>query len=75
MVTKKDALTLIMFHHNTNKNANGTCQRWRSNGKVKVWKTRPDDFRLPVKYRLRGYTYIDNYNAADFHTELDCPHR
>lgn len=75
MVTKKDALALRTFHHNTNRNADGTCQRWRSNGAVKVWKSaaRADDFRLPVKYGLRGYTYIDNHNADQFHAGVGLP--
>ncbi len=48
---------------------------WRRNGKTQVWKTRPGEFRVPVKYGMRGYDYIDQYNADRFHVESDCPLR
>jgi hypothetical protein len=41
-------------------NADGTPQRWRKNGKVKTWKTRPNDFSMPIKRGLREYYYLDN---------------
>ncbi len=31
----------------------------RRNGKTKIWKTRPDDFYIPVKAGLRSYGVID----------------
>lgn len=48
--------------------------RWRANGKCKVWVTRPDEFRLPVKFGLRDYDYITEENADKFHRQEDCPH-
>lgn len=45
----------------------------RPNGKAQTWKTRPNDFRLPVKYGLKEYLYIDQDNAAHFHRAEDCP--
>lgn len=46
---------------------------WRVNGACKTWKTRPDEFSLPVKYGFRGpYSYITQANAADFHAAADC---
>lgn len=33
---------------------NGNLWRLRRNGKTKTWKTRPDDFRIPVKAGLRA---------------------
>lgn len=50
-----------------------TVIRYRPNGAVKVWKTRPDEFRLPIKFGLRGYGYIDQDNAGQFHLSTDCP--
>lgn len=50
---------------------------WRRNGMNKLWKTRPDDFRIPIKTGFRGpYDYITQddlkyYN--DWHTSEDCP--
>jgi hypothetical protein len=40
----------------------------RSNGAVKTWKTRPEDFRAPFKYGLRDCFYITPDNARFFFT-------
>ena len=73
MITKEIALSLHSgqtLHHKTVKMADGkTPMRVRVNGKCKTWKTRPDDFKLPVKHGLRDCGYIDNFdfrNAADW---------
>lgn len=39
---------------------------WRANGKCKTWKTRPDEFRLPIKHGLWDYGYITQDNAHLF---------
>lgn len=44
----------------------------RCNGSVRTWKTRPEEFRLPIKHGMRGYAYIDQDNASHFHREEDC---
>jgi hypothetical protein len=47
---------------------------FRRNGRTKTWKTRPDEFHLPVKYGFRGTgSYITHINAADWHVDADCP--
>ena len=46
------------LYHTRQRNADGTPQRWRVNGKVKVWKTRPDEVRIPVKHGLYSYDYL-----------------
>lgn len=59
MITKEIALTQPReMWHITAKNADGTPLRCRSNGGCKTWKTRPDDFKLPVKYGMYEYDYI-----------------
>lgn len=79
-VTRDQALTAHTFHY-------GECVRtvgprggvtddivtWRANGAPKTWKTRPLDFRVPIKFGLRRGWYITPGNARDFHTEEDCP--
>lgn len=37
------------------------ANKWRRNGKTKVWKSasRSEHFRIPVKYGLRTYGYIE----------------
>lgn len=80
MITKKQAENASDFHA-------GKCTRhigprggitektetWRRNGQTKLWKTRPDHFRVPIKYGLYGYGYIDHDNANQVHVPEDCP--
>jgi hypothetical protein len=78
MITKAQAIESREFHA-------GSCTRhvgprggvtektevWRRKGQTQLWKTRPDDFRVPVKYGLYGYGSI--YNNNDVHVPEDCP--
>lgn len=80
MVTKEQALTCDRFHF-------GVCKRTigpkggvkeavvevRRNGRTQTWKTRPAEFRVPVKYGLYGYGEITDKSAGGFHTPEDCP--
>ncbi len=43
------------------------------NGSLKTWKTRPNDFRLPVKHGMRGYGEVTPENISQFHLESECP--
>lgn len=73
MVNKTIATTVThgdILHHKTEKNADGTPVRARVNGQCKTWKTRPDDFRLPVKYGLRHCFYITPENAGDWEVAM-----
>lgn len=69
MINKQIAETLSyrdILHHATEKNADGTPVRCRVNGVCKVWKTRPDEFRLPVKYSLKQCFYITPSNGNEW---------
>ena len=69
MITKEIALTLRhgqILHHKTLKNADKTPMRVRVTGKVKTWKTRPAEFKLPVKHGLYDSFYITEYNAEQW---------
>ena len=68
MITFEQALYARDFHMVDRKhdNADGTPRRWRRNGQTKTWKTRPGEFKVPVKHGLRDYGYITNENAQDF---------
>lgn len=71
MLTKSQALTCPPeIWHKTKHNADGSPLRCRSNGKCRTWKTRPEGFRLPVKYGLRTCFYITEQNAH----EWELPH-
>jgi len=72
MVTKEQAIdageTRVYFHFRTD------CKhKWRSNGKCKTWKTRPNAFRLPIKFGLYGHGYVEESNAEFFHLASECP--
>ena len=34
----------------------------RRNGATKTWKTRPNDFCIPIKFGFKSYGYIDQDN-------------
>lgn len=66
----KEIITKLHYgqnlHHYKEKNSDGTPLRCRVNGKCKTWKTRPEDFQLPVKYGLRTCFYITPANANEW---------
>ena len=66
MISKAIAIGLKIganLYHADVKNSAGAPARCRVNGKCQTWKTRPDDFKLPVKYGLRDCFYITPDNA------------
>lgn len=80
MITFEQAMTADRFHYGTCSKTVGPrggetvrIEQWRRNGSTKTWNTRPGEFRVPIKYGMRGYGYIDQYSADRFHVESDCP--
>jgi len=76
MITIKQAKALNfgdILHHENQRNADGTCQRWRVNGKVKRWKRELDRVQIPVKHGLYTYDYVCNEHLDLIHLECDCP--
>jgi hypothetical protein len=47
-------------------NADGTARRWRITGATKTWKTRPNEFRIPLKHGLYAYGEITHNNYMYF---------
>jgi len=64
MITKEQALTKKYFEHVSLTNADGTPVRARRNGKTKTWKTRPEEFKIPIKIGMYVYGYITDDVAA-----------
>lgn len=65
MITLEQAKALkpgTILHHTENKNADGSPQRWRVNGKVKTWKRDPSRVQIPVKHGMRFFDYITEYD-------------
>jgi len=52
---------------------NGKCQNWRVSGKVKLWKTRPDELKVPIKYDLYGNSYLTEKVLDIIHLASECP--
>ena len=47
-----------ILYHMTQRNADGTPQRWRVNGKPKTWVRSPERVRVPLKHGLYDYDYL-----------------
>ena len=47
-----------ILYHVINRNADNTPQRWRVNGKVKLWKRSPNRIQVPLKHGLYSYDYL-----------------
>jgi hypothetical protein len=61
------------YVHATNYfNSNGSCQNWKINGKVKLWKTDPNRIEIPIKRGLREFYYITQDNLHEFHMPANC---
>lgn len=56
--TMQDFINANHFEDKILKNADGTPVRYRRSGKTKLWKTRPNDFQIPIKRGLYSYGYI-----------------
>ena len=56
----------VHFEHKTLKNSDGTRLRARSNGALKTWVRRPDQFRIPCKYGLKECFYITDFDADNW---------
>jgi len=72
MITKAMAMSTREFHYApacTPKRV----ENWRRNGMTQTWKTRPNEFKVPVKFGLRAYSYITDLNCHEFHRAEDCP--
>lgn len=79
MVTKEQAATNREFHRGPCRKYIGPrggveriTEHWRASGNIRTWATRPDDFRLPIKYGLYRSDEITQHNAREFHLAEDC---
>lgn len=71
MITIEQAKTVRRFYHATlryRRNGKPTDKplECRANGACKTWKTRPTEFRLPVKYGMKECFYITQANAHEW---------
>ena len=69
MISKEIAVSLKygqILHHVSVKNADKSPARCRVSGKCQTWKTRPTEFKLPVKHGLYDSFYITEDNATEW---------
>jgi hypothetical protein len=66
MITKEQAQNARNFEHITLKGGDKQPIRCRATGKCQVWKTRPNEFKLPVKHGLYHSFYITQDNANEW---------
>lgn len=66
MITKEQALTLKhgQFVYFT---VPMGIARWRITGKVQTWKTRPEEFCVPIKYGLFTHGHLTQENARHYY--------
>lgn len=82
-MTREQVLNANEFHFGNCKRITGPrggmtfkIERWRRNGKNKLWKTRPNNFRIPIVTGFRGpYSYLTQEDLFTncFHLPEDCP--
>ena len=82
MITRQQAISESEFHYMQCTRSIGKRGRvieftvnYRRNGGTKLWKTRPDEFRVPVKYGIRDCAYVTHLNQNNFHIKSECPLR
>lgn len=51
------------IYHKDLKDSQGHSVRAKVNGKIQLWKTRPTEFRLPMKHGLRDTFQLTQDNA------------
>lgn len=79
-MTRDEALRADVFHFGNCTRTTGPrggvrthTEEYKRAGANKTWKTRPEDFRVPVKHGMRGYGEVVPANVAQFHTPAQCP--
>ena len=52
-----------LVYHSIKRNADGSKQRWKVNGKPKTWVRSRDRVKVPVKHGLYDHDYIDELSV------------
>lgn len=65
-VTPANAATVDRFYSRTRRYVDGRPYQARRNGATRFWKTRPGEFRIPIKIGYKGYGAIDHTNAHEW---------
>lgn len=68
-MTKQEAMHLVhgqIVFHKKLRNSDKTPLRARVSGKCVLWKTRPDEFMVPMKYGLYDNLKLTEINMNDW---------
>jgi hypothetical protein len=66
-VNRENSMTANNFEHVSIKNADKkTPARCRRTGKTQTWKTRPNEFKIPVKHGMYDCFYITHLNMHEW---------
>ena len=69
MITRKQAISENEFHY-----VIGSYHKvWRRNGKTQTWKTRPNDYRTPIKHGLYSCAQLTVGTSEHMYTVNECP--
>ena len=75
MITKEIAENLkhgTELFSSLQKDSRGNPSKVRVSGKCQTWKTRPDDFSLPVKFGLyESFRIVNDAFAKHWHLDID----
>lgn len=66
MLTYEEALNAQHFESLIHKNRDGSRLRARRNGKTKTWKTRSEQFEIPLKHGLKCCFRVNETEAKDW---------
>ena len=58
-------LGYVTLYHYRHRNADGTAQRWRVNGKPQTWKRDPGRVRVPLKLGLKRCSQLTEGDFTD----------
>jgi hypothetical protein len=77
VLDRESAMTAHYFHHGADCAQTVTygprggaqyprTELWRRNGATQTWRTRPDEYRVPIKYGLRAYGSLTQHDGAPY---------
>ena len=75
MILLEDAKKLKygnIIHDNFYNNKDGSCKRWRVNGKVKTWKRTASKVKVPIKHGMYAFGYLTENDLEIVHRTEDC---
>ena len=64
-MTREQIETALDSHKMSVRMRNGKLWMVRRNGRTQTWKTRPSEFRIPIKFGFKGYGEITQHSLVE----------